>query len=524
MKYVSVLVAIGVFVFLPALHGETIVFGPQLFALATQEPQTFDVQIPIDTGASCSGKATYVLVIVTGDAPHAITSGTVAINGVTILGPSDFNNASLTVEQQFKPLALNLLHVAIAGGKPGATMSVSVKRLIEETIFDKTYTLSAKSDDFRDAFATTSPGVGYVLLVQSAPGNGTQAPRQFAVQVNGVQVAAGLPVTSGLISRIPIVLQSQNSLAISMNGSAGNAVALAVHRAQDESACTNLAIAISSPHDGDTVSTHPLFVRGTAVGPPDIGVTVNGAIAQVDLTHGGTTADPFHWVATENAVDGPLTILATAAAQNARPVTAEINVSLSPAGANVVDVFAVPQSGVAPFDTAFVITAKLEHRATLVEYDFNGDGVYDLAVPSTSQDVPYHFEHPGLYEVGVRITDTTDSVWLSSVPVQVDSLVTIDRLLQARWQAFTSALAAGNIEVALSLMAGDAERGKYRPALNLIRPTIAQFAADIAGLHLVYIRGNTAHYILTRVVNGATRGYPVYFVRGSDGVWALAQF
>ena len=73
-------------------------------------------------------------------------------------------------------------------------------------------------------------------------------------------------------------------------------------------------------------------------------------------------------------------------------------------------------------------------------------------------------------------------------------------------------------------MAGQKEREKYSTPLMLITPSLPQFAADIATIRPVYVRGDVAHYLLTRTIDGVVRGYPVYFTRGTDGLWKLVQF
>jgi hypothetical protein len=115
-------------------------------------------------------------------------------------------------------------------------------------------------------------------------------------------------------------------------------------------------------------------------------------------------------------------------------------------------------------------------------------------------------------------------VMTSSTVVEADSLAFVDGIVRAQWQRFLGRLAVRDVEGALKLFAGDKEREKYRAPLELILPSLPQFAAEIANLRLIYVRGDVAHYYATRTIDGVVHGYPVYFVRGNDGVWKLVQF
>jgi len=225
-----------------------------------------------------------------------------------------------------------------------------------------------------------------------------------------------------------------------------------------------------------------------------------------------------------NVVAGDITLEAVATATNGRSARDAVAVTYAPPTDQVLEIAALPPSGTAPLDMQFVITAKTAVPIVQYELDLDGDGQYETSSSSPPDLVPFRYSQTGLHEARVRARDANGAVMNATAIVEVDSLALVDGIVRAQWQRFLSRLSARDVEGALQLMASDAEREKYRAPLQLIVPSLPQFAAEIAALRLIYIRGGVAHYYATRVIDGVVRGYPVYFTRGSDGAWKLVQF
>lgn len=57
-------------------------------------------------------------------------------------------------------------------------------------------------------------------------------------------------------------------------------------------------ITIESPARNAIITSSAIYVSGTAVArSQDIGIVVNGVVAEIDLDHAGTIRDPFRWFA-----------------------------------------------------------------------------------------------------------------------------------------------------------------------------------------------------------------------------------
>ncbi|HEY0372360.1 MAG TPA: hypothetical protein VGD79_10180 [Thermoanaerobaculia bacterium] len=506
-----------------AADAQTVVFGPQTFHRAAGAPQTFDATVPIDLGDTCDGRAVYLLAVTNGDgtAAHAVASGSVSVNGVELLRPSDFNNGFQAAERPFEPLATNALRVTLTGGKPGASLTISVKRSIEETVFGEQYTLAGRSGEFTGSFETGDLLASYVAVIRTGAAGGTHVPQSVSVRLNGVEIA-----DKGSLTRRAVTLQAQNHISVSMRGGSGDGASVEVHRLADESLCADagVTIAITSPADGDAIGSAPLLIRGVASGGRDTGVTVNGMPVFLDTTHAGSSTDPYVWVATLNVVPGPVTLEAVAAAPNGSTASDSVTVSYAPPQDEVVEVSAFPERGTAPLDVQFVVTARTPRPVVRYELDLDGDGTFETVKTTLEEPVPFRYAQPGVTEIAVRAIDDRGTVMSSSTVVEVSSLAAVDAIVQARWRNFLARLTSRDVEGALALLAGQKERDKYRAPLTLIAPSLPQFAAEIATIRPVYVRGEVAHYLLTRTIDGVVHGYPVYFTRGSDGVWKLVQF
>lgn len=493
------------------------------YTVATGSPQTFEATFPIDLADDCDGRSVYLLTAVTGETRNGVASAGVVLNGTDVLSASDFTAAGQTHQRQFAPQASNVLRVMLAGGKPGATLRISIERRIDDKFLDETYVLGQRTAEFGKEFTVDQPAAEYVLVVQRAASH--DVPKRFSVRVNDVELANETTFKREAVIRRALTLGAVNRINTSLRGEAGQAVSVSVRRVGDETLC-NVAIALSidSPQTSDVFRQSSIVVRGTAEGPRDLGVAVNGTAAQVDLTHAGTPADPFPWIATVKVPQGAVTLQAAASSVSARePAEASVAVFVeSPDGR--AEIAAFPPSGPPPLDVAFSIVTRQARNIARVELDLDGDGVFERSSTTIPENVTFQYNGYGIHEPKVRVTDTSGEVSETSAAVTVESWAQIDAVIQQRWQSFVSFLAVGDIEKALRLLAGERERAKYRPALTAMITDLPRIAADMRTIRPVSLSGGVAHYLLTRTIDGRVHGFRVYFARANDGQWKLVQF
>ena len=297
-------------------------------------------------------------------------------------------------------------------------------------------------------------------------------------------------------------------------GKLGAYLTIAVERSQANTC--GPSVAIDSPAAGAVVETNRIVVTGTVARSNDVGVSVNGIAADLQLF--GPSDAPLRWSALVNGPPGPLElyVVATdsAGARELRrtimyvPLAEDVTFS-----ANVA-------SGVAPLSVSFFVSGT--GRVARYELDLDGDGEF-LETNAGGRPFTNTYAAPGFYMARLRAVLESGAVVTGELPVTVHSFSAMNQLIRSRWDAFAAALAASDIDVALSNIT-PAARNKYEKALRLIAPTLPRFAAGLRNIYPMAIRYDTAAYLLTRPENGQIRGYHLYFTRDTDGRWKVTQF
>lgn len=284
-------------------------------------------------------------------------------------------------------------------------------------------------------------------------------------------------------------------------------------------------LTITTPPNDALITSARITVRGTAEATSrNIAVIVNDVAANVDLEHAGTSADPFQWSIDLQPASGRVKLTARIVdAKRSGGPTAIRHVAFAPEE-HAVLMTVSPAAAVSPASTHVTLRPHLDDEITRVQLDYESDGTFDDDVTGFVDSFDHEFATPGIRTISARITFSDGTIRNASTTFTAGSFATVNAILQSTWRGFGDALAKRDIEGALEFVA-DSRREKYRPALTLIRPTLPQYAADTRRILPVEISGdNTAHYLLTRVQNGETHGYHVYFARTSNGFWKIVQF
>jgi hypothetical protein len=346
-----------------------------------------------------------------------------------------------------------------------------------------------------------------------------------SISINGAAAftVAGRDYQNTAVFRDVALPAGASTMTVGVNGAAGASVEWQVLRELADSVCGSIAIGIDSPAESSTVSTRRISVRGTAIGPRDIGITVNGIAAQIDLTRAGTQADPLLWYATVQAAPGNVQLVATASTATGATATAARSVTFTPAAETIL-LTAAPESGAVPLKTGFDLATTVTGTIVRYEADLDGDGVFEISRTAPPEALTFTYQTPGTRTATARVMTADGRVFTSSTAVVAQPFTVVDALLQQTWSHFVDALAAGDVDAAVAQIAGTHAQSKYRKPLTAIRARLPQFAAALADIRPVWITGRAAHYLLVRPENGTPFGYHVYFVRGDDGVWRVIQF
>jgi hypothetical protein len=499
----------------------TNVFGPKTYTLTTGAPASSSDVIPFDPSQSCDGKAVYLLRI---DNGGGVSSAVVTFNGATIAGDSDFSSTPMTLERAVTMIpGSNALAVTLKGGKPGSGLTITLRKQIEDAVQSpSTFTLLSAQQTFSASIAVSNASGPFVLAVTNGDAAALHRVDSGSVSFNGVEVISAHALTrnAGLI-RVPVAVQANNTVMLSLKGKAGSFVSLTLKRVLDDSAC-GVSVAISAPAAGATVTTRTLVVTGTASGGQDIAVTVNGFSAVVDLNHAGTLVDPLQWAAVLTPNAGPVHLAAAAANQAGASAHAERDVLFAPASEGLALLPSV-KGGTEPLSVTFLIDPVVQSPVTLYEADLDGDGTYEIQSATPPGSLLQTYNRAGTYAPGARITLADGRQFTTTTPIVVQSFQTVDTQLRALWASVVDGLRRGDVPAVLALMTKSAQ-DRYGSRLAGIQTALPGVAGSIHDVLTVSIGARTAHYLITRDENGQVMGHHIYFVRDPQGIWRLEQF
>jgi hypothetical protein len=292
---------------------------------------------------------------------------------------------------------------------------------------------------------------------------------------------------------------------------AGNETALPASRTFTVSA---LSLQVTSPPAGATVQAGLLLVRGSVnAGGAEVGVTVNGRAAAVD-------GSAFTALVSVDRGTTQLTAVATTLTGATTSSTIPIGVTGVPSDAVVLR--PSPESGIAPLQVSFSVSAP--RPVTQVALDVDGNGSVDFQGASLDGQ-NFTYSQPGLYVASVAVTDSQGTQTSAAAIIQVFDRAQLDALLQGKWNALRDSLSRADVTGAVSLFA-QASRDAYQDQLSALAGVgaLGQVASDLGPIRLVRARTNAAEYEVRAIRNAVEYSFHVLFVVDGDGVWRLRAF
>jgi hypothetical protein len=181
-----------------------------------------------------------------------------------------------------------------------------------------------------------------------------------------------------------------------------------------------------------------------------------------------------------------------------------------------------PQSGIAPLQVTFSVSAP--QPVTQIALDVDGNGSVDFQGP-TLDGQRFTYAQPGLYVATAVVTDSQGTQTNTAAIIQVLDRAQLDALLQGRWNALRDALSRADVPGAVSLFA-QASRDAYQDQLGALVGVgaLGQVASDLGSIRLVRARTNAAEYEVRAIRNAVEYSFHVLFVVDGDGVWRLRAF
>lgn len=340
---------------------------------------------------------------------------------------------------------------------------------------------------------------------------GTSGSVEATARVKVTNVASGAAVTVTANSdgsfTVQLAAQEGNSLTITVTDGTGN-----VSPVRTTQVGSAVQIAITFPAQGAFISGNRTVVRGTAQGPFNTGVIVNGVVA---LVHNGIfIADNVPLSFGQNTITAIATTLGGQAVQAS--VTLDSNTDPS-----VLDVKASPTSGIAPLAVTFEAQFGSTSSIQSLSMDFDGNGTVDFTTTDPNAQLQYNYTTPGLYTAHLRVTDQQGAVFNAEVSILVQDVAAMDTLFKNMWNNMNTALVAGDIPTALTFLDPAAQQ-KYEPVWQVLLPHMSEIVASYSPVRGAFIGQSVAEYGLNRTINGENRLFLIYFLKDESGVWRLA--
>jgi hypothetical protein len=277
-----------------------------------------------------------------------------------------------------------------------------------------------------------------------------------------------------------------------------------------------ISLQITSPSNGNVIQRSDVMVTGAFSNTTgnEIGIVVNGFPA---LVYDG------QFVANHVALqEGQNTLTVTATDTAGNTVSEPVTVTASPA-VNYVRVLAIPESGVSPLETRLKIDGSFSIAQSSIHY--NGPGTVTF-LESSAEEWTISATEPGLYYFTVDVEKDT-VIYSDIVAVMVMDANQLDSRLQAMFAKLRTALAAGDIETAVSSFTTRSQE-KYKNAFEDLSGSLSRIAADMGDIELIYVHEDVAKYRIyqTHEIDGAPVdiSFYIYFRIDMDGNWKIAQF
>lgn len=465
-------------------------FGPESFAVGKGKPVS-------STRAFTARSGSAILTLENGTKPgdKRVSTGSIFFNGAEIVFPADFNQQVGTIVRSVTLKDNNMLSVNV-GGAPGSFVTLSI------TPGEGPPPPSAPTARLQaDPQTISSGGVATLSWTTTNAERVTIVPEPGVVSLAGsVQVHPTQTTLYRLVAEGPggqavaettIVVTTPKPLGITFAPYKGGSLA------------------------GATVEGQEITVGGTVVvaNPAEIGVTVNGVVAQVN---------DGNFIANDVPLSEGLNTLTASAIDAAGQVWSASAEVFSLSASKYVTLKADIETGLAPLTVTLSLAGNPTRGVASLSLQCTGP-VPKTPVAAGDNTYTVTLDLPGLYACRLDIVDSLGTLHEEIVGINVLSGATLDTLLKAKWAAMTTAMQQGNLAAALPYFS-TRTREAYSQQLSSMSTTLSQIVADMQGITLLSIEGDKAIYDLRIVKDGVPFSFQLEFILDEDGLWRIRAF
>lgn len=274
------------------------------------------------------------------------------------------------------------------------------------------------------------------------------------------------------------------------------------------------SIVITSPADGENISSNSVFVRGSISNPSGIetGVTVNGLPASLSNNQFAVNDVLL------NTGQNTITVVATDI--NGTTATKSITVHAN-IPENFIELSAYPESGAAPLEVALRINGTFSITDPVITA--TGPGTVEQIPSDNPDEYRYRLTSEGIYSFILQAIGPGGNAYTDTRSITVLPLQQMDTLFRAKWAELTGALNNKDIAAALNLITSRS-RERYQIIFDLLRDQLPAIMATHTGLVLQSITAESANYELNTMENGVAYSYKLSFVKDANGLWFIREF
>jgi PKD repeat protein len=550
------------------------IYGPRKFIRATGKP------VVVTETFSAPDATTYNLIVFNGEnGKNRVSSATLEINGIEILGPSDFNQQVDRIERSVSLLLSNSISVELKSA-PGSFITVSILGINHPPVakaggpytgvvgvtvqFDGsgssdpdgdpiTYTWNfgdgATGSGVNPVHTYSSPGL-YTIILTVQDGKGGSNSAQTTAQINNPGPVLSSISPSSIIAGSPeftLTLNGDNFISTSIVSFNNQQYPVTfISKNQIKSTIPASAITASgiypvkvinpSPGGGETASlsfTVKPALEITITSPLD-GETINRAnimvrgtvisgTRDIGVTVNGILAEITgnNWIANSVPLTiGSNTITAVVTDSNGNTASKAITVTTN-SNTQFVTLSANVTSGIPPLQVNFSVSTSTFTPASY-QMDFDGDGVVDYT-GTTFENVSYTYISGGIFYPRVIVTDNQGNVYSDTIGITVLSKSELDALLGSKWDGMRAKLAGGDIEGAL-VSFDEFTKQDYRDLFNVLSSLLPTIVQEMADIQFIEYLEDTAIYDIQTTRDGITYSFQLLFTKDSNGIWRINSF
>lgn len=302
-----------------------------------------------------------------------------------------------------------------------------------------------------------------------------------------------------------------NTILLNAKDVAGNVSTYSINITYEASP---VSIHIDYPQGGSSVSKDSTVVFGTFEGPINSGVTVNGRMAFIIGNKFFVNDVPLR--------SGENEIIANLSTFGGSRKTGDVVIVYGSQQQNTR--FSIDgDQGVVPLDTTFEISSINNTTIESIEVDFEGDGTFDSIQTGKEVSISNTYENAGLYQAGVRITDSSGNITEYNAFIYALTAEEADEKVLNIYHSMLSELRNGNVDSAVNFFTPD-KRLMYKEYFNSLLPDeIAAVADGLANIQASRVSVDIAEFTVLKEVNGEQQAFFIYLIRMSDGSWFIEE-